>query len=108
MIPLLIVPVVVALSLCLLPPGRQAAIGIAVASAFLAILWFAAGGGQDQSLTGTYIVMAAPGVALAALAALAHLTHRILGPRLPVWGYAFAAVVLLFLASAFLRALAGN
>lgn len=105
MIPLLIVPVVVALSLCLLPPGRQAAIGIAVASAFLAILWFAAGGGQDQSLTGTYIVMAAPGVALAALA---HLTHRFLGPRLPVWGYAFAAVVLLFLASAFLRALAGN
>ena len=105
MIPLLIVPVVVALSLCLLPPGRQAAIGIAVASAFLAILWFAAGGGQDQSLTGTYIVMAAPGVALAALA---HLTHRILGPRLPVWGYALAAVVLLFLASAFLRALAGN
>ncbi|MEE4348276.1 MAG: hypothetical protein V2I53_15880 [Paracoccaceae bacterium] len=105
MIPLLIVPVVVALSLCLLPPGRQAAMGIAVASAFLAILWFAAGGGQDQSLTGTYIVMAAPGVALAALA---HLTHRILGPRLPVWGYALAAVVLLFLASAFLRALAGN
>ncbi len=105
MIPLLIVPVVVALSLCLLPPGRQAAMGIAVASAFLAIIWFAAGGGQDQSLTGTYIVMAAPGVALAALA---HLTHRILGPRLPVWGYALAAVVLLFLASAFLRALAGN
>jgi hypothetical protein len=105
MIPLIIVPVVVALSLCLLPPGRQAAIGIAVASAFLAILWFAAGGGQDQGMTSAYIVMAAPGVALAALA---HLTHRILGPRLPVWGYALAAVVLLYLASAFLRALAGN
>jgi hypothetical protein len=105
MIPLIIVPVVVALSLCLLPPGRQAAMGIAVASVFLVILWFAAGGGQDQGLTNTFIVMAAPGVALAALA---HLTHRILGPRLPVWGYALAAVVLLYLASAFLRALAGN
>jgi hypothetical protein len=49
--------------------------------------------------------MAAPGVALAALA---HLTHRILGPKLPVWGYAVAAVAVLFAVSALLRALTGN
>lgn len=105
MILLIIVPMVVALSLCLLPPGRQAAAGIGIAAVFLAALWFAAGGDQDVGLTSTYAMMAAPGVALAALA---HLTYRILGPRLPVWGYAVAAVVLLYLASALLRTLAGN
>ena len=105
MILLIIVPVVVALSLCLLPAGRQAAVGIGIAAVFLAVLWVAAGGQEDEGLTSTYAMMAAPGVALAGLA---HLTHRILGPRLPVWGYAVAAVILLYLASAFLRALAGN
>jgi hypothetical protein len=104
MILLIIVPVVVALSLCLLPPGRQAAAGIGIVAALLAILWVASGGKADTGLTSTYAVMAAPGVALAALA---HLTHRILGPRLPVWGYALAAVILLFALSAFMRALAG-
>ena len=38
MIPLLLVPAVVALSLCLLPPGRQAAAGIGIAAVFLAVL----------------------------------------------------------------------
>lgn len=105
MIVLLIVPLVVAISLCLLPPGRQAAVGIAIAAAFLALLWVASGGAQDEGLTSTYAMMAAPGVALAALA---HLTHRILGARLPVWGYALAAVILLVALSAVLRAFAGN
>ena len=105
MILIIIVPVVVALSLCLLQPGRQAAAGIGIAAALLAILWVASGGEKDQGLTSTYAVMAAPGVALAALA---HLTHRILGPKLPVWGYAVAAVAVLFAVSAFLRALTGN
>jgi len=104
MILLILVPVVVAVSLCLLPTGRQAAAGIGIAAVFLAILWFAAGGHADEGLTSTYAMMAAPGVALAALA---HLTHRILGPRLPVWGYALAAVILVVVLSAFLRALAG-
>lgn len=104
MILLIIVPMVVALSLCLLPPGRQAAAGIGVATAFLAVLWFAAGGDQDEGLIGTYAMMAAPGVALAGMA---HLTYHIMGPRLPVWGYALAAIPLLFALSALLRALAG-
>lgn len=105
MILLLLVPAVVALSLCLLPPGRQAAAGIGIAAAFLAVLWFATDGIQGEGLGGTYALMAAPGVALAGLA---HLTHRVLGPRLPVWGYALAALLLLMALSAFLRALAGN
>ena len=105
MIVLIIVPVVVALTLCLLPPGGQAALGIGISAALLAALWFASGGEQDDGLTSTYAMMAAPGVALAALA---HLTHRILGPRLPVWGYALVAVILLIALSALLRALAGN
>jgi len=92
MIVIIIVPVVVALSLCLLPPGRQAAAGIAIAAGVLAVLWVVSGGDQDEGLTSTYAVMAAPGVALAGLA---HLTHRIVGPRLPVWGYALAAVLVL-------------
>jgi hypothetical protein len=104
MIILILVPVVVALSLCLLPPGRQAAAGIGLVAVFLAILWAVSGGMADQGMGGTYAMMAAPGVALAALA---HLTHRILGPRLPVWGYAGVAVILLFALSALLRALAG-
>ena len=105
MIFFLLVPAVVALSLCLLPPGRQAAAGIGIAAVFLAVLWFATGGTEGEGLGGTYALMAAPGVALAGLA---HLTHRVLGPRLPVWGYALAAVLLLMALSAFLRALAGN
>ena len=104
MILLMIVPLVVALSLCLLPPGRQAAMGIGIAAAFLAVLWFAAGGAADEGLTSTYAMMAAPGVALAGLA---HLTYHTMGPRLPVWGYALAAILLLFAVSALLRALAG-
>ena len=102
MILIIIVPVVVAISLCMLQPGRQAAAGIGIATALLAILWVASGGEQDQGLTSTYALMAAPGVALAALA---HLTHRILGAKLPVWGYALAADAVLFAISAFLRAL---
>lgn len=105
MIVVLIVPVVLALSLCLLPPGRPAATGIGVTAALLLVLWFASGGVGGQGLTGSYVLMAAPGVALAALA---HLTHRILGPRLPVWGYALAAVVILVAISTFLNAVAGN
>lgn len=105
MIFIIIVPVVVAVSLCLLPPGRQAAAGIGIAAALLAVLWVASGGEQDEGLASTYAVIAAPGVALAALA---HLTHRIMGPRLPVWGYALASVVVLVAVSAFLRALTGN
>ena len=104
MIVLILVPLVMAISLCLLPPGRQAVAGIGIAAIVLAGLWLAAGGSADRGLTATYAMMAAPGVALAALA---HLTHRILGPRLPVWGYALAAVILLFAVSALLRALAG-
>lgn len=104
MILLIIVPLVVALSLCFLPPGRQAAIGIGIAAAFLAVLWVASGGTADEGLTSTYAMMAAPGVALAGLA---HLTFHIMGPRLPVWGYALAAITLLFALSALLRALAG-
>ena len=105
MILILLVPIVVALSLCLLPPGRQAAMGIGIIAILLIVLWVISGGSRAEGLTGAYVVMAAPGVALAGLA---HLTHRILGPRLPVWGYAVAAVALLYLASAFLQALAGN
>lgn len=105
MIFLLLVPAVVALSLCLLQPGRQAAAGIAIAAILLAILWVASGGSRDEGLTATYAMMAAPGVALAGLA---HLTHRILGPMLPVWGYALAAVLVLLALSAVLRTFAGN
>ncbi|MFD1195355.1 hypothetical protein ACFQ3C_11800 [Seohaeicola saemankumensis] len=102
---LLLIPAVMALSLCLLQPGRQAAVGIGIVAVVLAVLWFAAGGNRGEGLAGTYALMAAPGVALAGLA---HLTHRVLGPRLPVWGYAVAGVLLLIGLSALLRALAGN
>lgn len=104
MIVLVLVPLVMAISLCLLPAGRQAAVGIGIATIVLAVLWFAAGGEADEGLTATYAMLAAPGVALAALA---HLTHRILGPRWPVWGYALAAVLLLVALSVILRAVAG-
>lgn len=100
-----IVPIVVAVSLCLLPPGRQAVTGIGMTAALLVVLWFVSGGSREAGLTGTYVLMAAPGVALAALA---HLTYRILGPRLPVWGYALAGVAVLFAISVFLNAVAGN
>lgn len=105
MILVFFVPLVLALSLCLLSPGRQAAIGIGATAIFLLVLWLVFGTNQEAGLVGSYAVVAAPGVALAGLA---HLTHRILGPLLPVWGYAVAAVGLLYLASAFLRAIAGN
>ena len=59
MILIIIVPVVVAISLCMLQPGRQAAAGIGIATALLAILWVASGGEQDQGLTSTYALMAA-------------------------------------------------
>lgn len=105
MILLFLVPCVVAASLCLLQPGRQAAYGIGITATVLAMLWIISGSNREEGLASTYVLLAAPGVALAALA---HLTHRILGPRLPVWGYAIAAVVILAAVSAFLNALAGN
>jgi hypothetical protein len=105
MILVFLVPLVLALSLCLLSPGRQASIGIGATAVFLLVLWIAFGTNQEAGLVGSFAVLAAPGVALAGLA---HLTHRIVGPHLPVWGYAVAAVVLLYLASAFLRAIAGT
>ncbi len=104
MIMLFLVPVDVAASLCLLSPGRQAAYGIGITVTVLAILWVMAGGHRAAGLTGTFVLLAAPGVALAGLA---HLTHRILGPRLPVWGYAIAAAAILGAASVLLNALAG-
>lgn len=105
MILIFVVPLVVALSLCLLPPGRQAVLGIGITAVVLAALWVIGGGDQGAGLTGTYALMAAPGVALAALA---HLTYRILGPRLPVWGYAAAAVVFLIGLSAVMKTMAGS
>lgn len=105
MILIFIVPMIVALSLCLLPPGRQAGLGIAITAVALAALWVASGGWQAQTMTGSFVVMAAPGVALAALA---HLTYRILGPRLPVLGYAVAAVVFLIALSAIVNTMAGS
>lgn len=105
MILIFIVPIVVALSLCLLPPGRQAGLGIGITAVVLAAIWVASGGRQGEALTGSYVLMAAPGVALAALA---HLTYRILGPRLPVWGYAVAAVVFLTTLTAILNTMAGS
>jgi hypothetical protein len=61
-------PVAVYLSLCLLPGGRRAAIGIGSAAVLLALLWLRTGAGPEDGFTRLLLAIAAAAVLLAALA----------------------------------------
>lgn len=91
-----VLPLVVFLSLALLPRGAPAAGGIAVAVAVVAALWLLAGEGEDADVARILHGMAGIGIGMAAIAQALRLAMPNPAPR-GLYGLVLAAVLALAL-----------